>query len=107
MGRLVLAHEQERLRLVAVLQPFDRQLANDVGGVALMLDALAILDHWRVIVDALAGEDVPMIETGRIAPQVPFADDRRRITGRLQQFGKRGLSAVEPGIRVVVKPVAM
>src|SRR5262249_47339523 len=77
MGLLMLANQQERLRLCAVAQPVYAQLGDDVGGVALVLNLLAVMDHRRVVVDALAGQDVPLVEAGGIADQVPLADDRR------------------------------
>ena len=36
MGGLVLAHEQKRLRLVAVAKPFEAKLGDDVGRVTLL-----------------------------------------------------------------------
>ena len=103
--RLVLAHQQERLGGVAVFHPVQRQVGDDVGGVARMGDLPAVVDHRRVVVDPLAGEDVPFVETGRITDQVPFADDRRLVAGFLQQFRESHLGRVEPAVGVVVKAV--
>ena len=105
MRSLVLAHQQERFRLVAVLQPLDRQVGDDVGHVARVLHLLAVPDHRRVVVHALPRQDVPVIEAGRIADQMPFADQGRRVAGLLQQLGKRLLRAVETAVAVVVEAV--
>ena len=106
-GRLVLAHQQERLRLVAVLQPVDARIRDDVGGIALVLHLLAVVDHRRVVVHALARQDVPLVEAGRIGDEVPLADDRRLVAGAVQQLGERDLRAVEPAVGVVVEAVAV
>ena len=71
-------------------------VSDDVGHVALMADSLAVADHWRVVVDALAGQDFPVVEALGFAFEVPLADDGRLIAGLVQQPGERDLRAVEP-----------
>jgi hypothetical protein len=94
----------EGLGFVAVLEPFDGEIGDEVGGVALVLDLLAVADHRRVVVDALAREDVPVVEAGGVADQVPFADDGGLVAGLLQQLGEGLLRAVE-AVAVVVEAV--
>ena len=99
---LVVHHEKKRLRLVAaVAQPIDRLLSRDVGHVARHVVPTGSRDKRGSVVIALPRQDFPMIESGRLTHEVPFADDRRLVTGLLQQLGKRGLAAVEPALVVV------
>ena len=79
--RLVLAHQHERLGFIAAFKPFHGQVGDDVGDVALMFHILAVADHRRVVVHTLARQDVPVIETGRFAHQMPLPDDRRLVPG--------------------------
>ena len=58
-----------------------------------------------MVIDPLPRQDLPVVEPGRVADQVPLAEDRRLVPGRVQQLGKRGLRAVEPAVRVVVEAV--
>ena len=105
--RLVLRHQEERLVLVAGLEPVDREVGDHVGDVTLVLHALAHLDHRRVVVAPLAGQDVPVIEAGGIGHQVPLAEDRGLVAGGLEQFGKRDLRAVEAAVGVVEEAVGV
>ena len=107
MRRLVLDHGEEGFGLVPLLQPFQRTLGDDVRHVARLLDVLAHADHGRVVVDALAGKDLPMVETRRVAHQVPLAEDGRLVAGFLQELWKGGLRPVEAAVRVVGKAVQM
>src|SRR5216117_3548197 len=61
-----------------------------------MLFARAHFDQDRVMIDALAGEDVPVIKTGRVTEQMPFPDHASVVAGGLEIFRQRRLSAVEP-----------
>ena len=97
VGRLVLAHQQERLRPVALLEPVEARVGDDVGHVALMLDLAARRDHRRVVVDALARQDLPLVEAGRVADQVPFAEDGRLIARRLEAAWGRSSASRRSG----------
>ena len=48
-----------------------------------------------VKVNALSGEDAPVIEASGIAAQVPFANHAGVVAGGLKVFGDGGLGAVE------------
>ena len=72
---LMVQQEAERLALVSfIVQPIKSQIGRDVRGVPFDLTLLAVIDEDGVIVIALAYEDVPVIETGGIGGEVPFAD---------------------------------
>ena len=61
-----------------------------------MAFALAHFDEHRIVINALAGKDVPVIKPGRVAEQMPFADHARVIACGLQILRERRLAAVEP-----------
>ena len=94
---LVVAHQQERARPVALPEPAQRVVGHDVGGVAGDHRGLAHLHHLGVVVASLAGEHGPVVEAGRPVrrslPQVPLADVRGLVAGGLQQL-RKGLQAV-------------
>ena len=95
--RLVVAHQQEWARPVALLKPAQRVVGHDVGGVAGNHLVLGHLHHLGVVVASLAGEHRPVVEPGRpvrfALPQVPLADVRGLVAGGLQQL-REGLQAV-------------
>ncbi len=77
--------EAEWLALVSfIVQPIKSQIGRDVRGVPFDLTLLAVIDEDGVIVIALAYEDVPVIETGRIGGEVPFADHGGLVTSFTQ-----------------------
>ena len=102
---LVLAHEHKGFRFVAILQPFERHVTDDIRHVAGHRHPFAHFDHRRIIVNALARENLPEIKAGRIGAEVPFANDGRLVAGLLQELGEGLLRAVERGIRVIGKAV--
>ncbi len=55
----------------------------------------ATLFQRAIVKSPVRVHDVVVIETSRLASQVPLPDDRRFVTGFLQQLGKRLLRAVE------------
>ncbi len=55
----------------------------------------AAFDEDRIVIEPLSGEDVPVIESGRIAAQMPFADHASVVAGLLQIFLHHGLSAID------------
>ena len=78
--RLVLEHQEERLVVLArLLQPGQREVREDVGGVALPRNQLPIAAHAGVVVGPLAAQDVPVIEARGLALQVPLADQGRLV----------------------------
>lgn len=96
VGRFVLTHQQERLLWIALRRhPLDRNLRHHVGAVPVATMRAMTGDQFGVVVGALAGQDFPMVEAGRLAFQMPLADNGCLITGLLEQLGKGLLSAVE------------
>ncbi len=106
MRRLVLAHEEKRLGRVAIAQPRDRRVADEVGAIALAPHAPRRREELRVVVAVLPRQDLPVIEAGRLADEVPLADHRRGVARRLQRLGHRPLAAVK-GARVVDEAVGL
>ncbi len=87
MRRLVVAHEEERLLRVALLEPVEGEIGDQVGAVAGVLLAAGGRDEGGIVIDALAGQDVPVVEAGGIGDQVPLADHGGLIAGALQFLG--------------------
>jgi len=104
---LVVEEHTERLVLIAVFYPVDGLVGDDVGGIAFHLCAFAVhLDEGRVIIVALSRQDFPMVESLRIAYEVPLANHRCLIAVLLKEFRESQLVAVEGG-RVVDEPVGV
>ena len=101
----MLTHEQKWLARIPLLQPLDREVSDQVGGIAFVLHLLPIVDHRRVVIDPLPGQDVPLIKARRVAAQVPLADDCGLVSRCLQQLREGHLRSIEHAVRVVVKPV--
>ena len=87
-----------------VAEPIQRQVSRDVGGIALNLPLLAIINESRIVVIALTYQDVPIIETGRIGGQVPLPDHRRLVTCLAQQL-REGLLRAIKGVLVIDKAI--
>ena len=99
--------DTERFVLVPlVLHPVDGVIGDEVRHIPVLLYRIIILgDEVRVIIIALSGHNLPIIEAGRQAFEVPFADEGRFITGLLQEFRKGLLRSVEHASGVVVELV--
>ena len=82
MGGLVLVHQHEGLLGVAtVFKPGEGLVGDDVGGVADVfvsddLPGVVVRLHGRVVVGALADEDVEVVVALGGGLQVPFSNDR-------------------------------
>src|ERR1700754_5151187 len=95
MRRFVLRHQEERLGLIAALEPRDRLVRDDIGHIAAVRDLLAVLDHRRVVIESLPRQDAPVIESDWVADEVPFSDQGCRVTSIFEQFHKRRLRTIE------------
>ena len=85
--RLVLVHQHEGLvGRALVLEPVQRKIGDDIGGVTDVLGALAVLEHGRVVVGALANKHLGVVKAhGRhMLAQVPLANDRCLVAHLLQ-----------------------
>ena len=105
--RLVLVHQQERLVFVPILrEPVEGQVGDHLGRVALVLDRARRRLDGRVVVGALADQDLPVIEADRVTAQVPLADHGRLVAGRLHELGEGLLVPVED-VAVLQVPVGV
>ena len=95
VGRLVLAHEQEGLVLPAAVEPLQGVVGDEVGDVALVMHLAAGAQEVGIVIIALARQNLPVVETGRIAHQVPLADERGLIARAPQRLGEGPLRTVE------------
>ena len=82
--RLLVAHQEERLVLRAVLDEVDGEIRDEVGDVAGVLLAAGRREEDRVVIHALTGQNVPEIEARRLAAEVPLADHAGVIAGGVQ-----------------------
>ncbi len=84
---LVVAHEKEGLVLIALFQPFQGLVCDNVGRVAGMFYILAVGEKDGIVIAALSFKHLEMIESGRRRLEMPFANDGRLVTGLPQQLG--------------------
>ena len=84
MGRLLVHHQEERFVSRTGLEKLNRQVAGDVGAVPLDRERVPRREELRVPVGTLARENHPAIEAGRVAAEVPLADDARVIAACLK-----------------------
>ena len=99
--------QAEGLVGIAVFQPLEGDVRGDVRGIAGTDDSFPVADEHGIVIVALAGEDVPVVEPRRVAHQVPFPDHRRLVPPGLQEFREGLLAAVEVAVLVVREPVGM
>lgn len=96
MGRLVVAHEKEGLVFVALLEPIEGEVTDEVGAVAVVFFAGAVhVDEDGIVVEALAGEDLPVVEAGGVGGEVPLSDDCGLVAGGLEVLGDVGGGGVD------------
>jgi hypothetical protein len=99
--RLVVDQRAEWPAGVARLDPADRQVGDQIGRIPLEPARPAQLEHLRVVVGALVGEDAPVVEPARVVDaamaQMPLAHQRRLVAGRLEQPREPRLTRVEQG----------
>ena len=82
VGSLVLHHHHEgALFRLAILEPIDGQIGDDVGGVTLvppLVEALLRIGgkaHLRIVIGALADQPFVVVKAGRLRFQMPFAEE--------------------------------
>ena len=89
-------HQQERLVLRPVRDELHSKIGDDVGDVPSLVGLLAgrrVED--RIVIGALARQDLPGVEPYRIAAEMPFADHSGVVAALLQQTRKSDARAVE------------
>src|SRR5690348_14861821 len=99
--RLVVRHQKERFLAIALPEPIDAEIANEVGAVAFVLFLSGCGEKGWIVVDPLTGENIPIVESRGIGFQMPFADHRGLIAGLLHLFG----NVVAIGIDGVVERI--
>ena len=85
----------EWLLLIAIIQPLQTLVRDNVRDVSLVTQCILRRDKARVVVVALPGDNLPIVEARRHALQVPFTHNSSLITCRLQQLGEGLLRIVE------------
>ena len=95
--RLVVHHQKERLLARPALDELEGEIGDDIRRVAARIRLLSCrrVEH-RIPVCALAREDLPAIEPGGIASEMPLADHAGVVPALLQQPRDRHPRAVEP-----------
>ncbi len=88
-----MVHEEERLIGIAVLQPIEREIGDDVGRVLGVIRRFGVQEivgpltggihiaESRTMVAALAGQDAVVVEFGRFVFKMPLADHGRLVAG--------------------------
>ena len=90
-----MVHKAEWFIADAFFEPLECVVGNNVSGVAGIFSFLAHLFHSRIVIRSLSGQDVPVVEAGRVGFEVPFAEHSGFVTYILQQLGEGLLAAVE------------
>ena len=94
----MLDHEDEGfVRVALVVEPGLGFLGDDLGAVAGFAMGAGGVFEIGVVVAALAGKDLPVVEAGGVAGEVPFSDDGGLVACFLEELGEGLLGAVEPG----------
>ena len=102
---LLLTHQHEGLALIAPLHPSHRRIRGDIRHVASGLDHARRRLHRWIVVDALALQNLPVVEALWVAVEVPLADEGSLIAGSLKEFREGRLRAVKDGVGVIIKAV--
>ena len=86
-GRFVVAHGEEGLLRIALFEPVEGEIADQVGAVAGVLFAAGGGEEGGIVIDALAGEDIPVVEAGGFGNEVPLADHGGLVARALEFLG--------------------
>jgi hypothetical protein len=92
----MMTHQEEGLIFRAIFQEIDRQVGDDISGVPPDHLSRSHFDEIGVVIFSLSRQDIPIIEPGGVARQMPFANHPGMVTGLLQHLGYGGLAAIEP-----------
>ena len=72
------------------IEPINSDIGDDVGYVAFVLHFYTVLDHQRVVVVALTGQDVPVVKSLGVAclvvSEVPCTNYGGVVSGRFHQL---------------------
>ena len=89
-----------------VLQPFQRQVRSDIGGIPFYLHFLTIIYKIRIVIITLTNQNIPIIESRGIRGEMPFTNNSSLITCLLQQLREGLLASVKP-MRIIYKTILM
>ena len=89
-----------------VLQPFQRQVRSDIGGIPFYLHFLTIIYKIRIVIITLTNQNIPIIESRGIRGKMPFTNNSSLITCLLQQLREGLLASVKP-MRIIYKTILM
>jgi len=109
MRGLVVEHQEKGFVGRAGAEPFEAEPGCDLGAVPFNGEAVAVDQEDRVAIDALAGQDDPTVEAGRVGAEVPLADHAGVVAGGLQALGDmvaRTVEAIENRHAVEVRILA-
>ncbi len=86
---LVVEHEQKRPGLITLpVEGIQRNIRYDVRHISLMSLPFSHLDEVGIVIFPLARKNIPIIETGGVALEVPLAYKQRLLPGRLKKIGE-------------------
>src|SRR5690606_20087405 len=100
VGGLEVVAQAERLVVGPLAQVGDRLVADHVVGVAAEPDRGAVDDALGIEVAALAAQDRPVVEAGRVGLDVPLADHAGVVTGLAQQHRPGDLVVAQAALAV-------
>ncbi len=93
MGGLVLVHEQKRpIGVSPLVQPLQSTVGDNPRCVARVFSQTLGCAKNRVVVEALLAGSIPhfpVVEPGRVAPQLLLSDHSRLVAPPLKEFGHR------------------
>ena len=96
MRRFVLTHQHEGFFFVAVFQPIQRLVGDQIRTVTLeSLSTTVHLNEVRVVVTALSGQYFPIVEANWVGTEVPLSDHCGLVARFFHQRRKRKLRGVE------------
>ncbi len=99
--------QQERLFLIRpIVEEIKGEICDQVCDIARVSLFFTHLNHIRVVILTLAGQDIKIVKTGRVTLEMPLADERRLVTRLTQEFGISLLRSIELN-RIVPDPVEM
>ena len=91
-------HEHKGAIFIPISEPVKGEVCDDVCDIALIVFFLSQFRHGRIMVIALSGQNIPIIESSWVVnaavAEVPFSDEGGLISRLLQKLGKSQLSPI-------------
>ena len=96
MGCFVVHHQEKGLARRTLLHELERQIRDDVGRVLAGIGLLACCRvEQRILIRSLSGQDLPFVEAGGIASEVPLPHHPGVVAALLEQPRNRHAGTVE------------